>query len=137
MDNAPSEYRFTYVPFESPPNIAHALSQAGEKLKHPISLQRRVLLDNLVRKWAWYLQSSSSSDSSSEDSSSDDDDSSSDDMEDGDDSAVPAPAVSSGAGEPGCSYADFSANQDVSTNASPSVSEDGAGPPPKRPRLDD
>ncbi|KAL3193959.1 hypothetical protein MRX96_054082, partial [Rhipicephalus microplus] len=90
---------------------------AAEKLRHDISLHRRVLLENFVRSWAWYFYPPSSEDSSSEDSSSDDDDSSSDDnVEDGDESAVPAPT-------------DSSENQNVSNNPSPFVSEDGAGPP--------
>ncbi|KAH7939565.1 hypothetical protein HPB52_013847 [Rhipicephalus sanguineus] len=101
------------------PNANDYILQAREKIRNSESLHRRVLLEESLKKWAPHDNSSS-------------DDSSSDDEED--DGAVPVPAIRD---EVGDEDGDTSPIPDVSNQALPYVSEDEAGPPCKRRRLED
>ena len=100
------------------PNANDSILQAREKFRNSESLHRRVLLAESIKRWA------RRDDSSSDDSSSDGED---------DDGAVPVPDI---AVEVGNGDAETSPPSDVSNSALPNLSDDEAGPPCKRRRLD-
>ncbi|KAH7939566.1 hypothetical protein HPB52_013848 [Rhipicephalus sanguineus] len=101
------------------PNVNDYILQAREKFRNSECLYRRVLLAESVKKWASRDNSSS-------------DDPSSEVEEDG--GAVPVPAIRD---EVGDGDGETSPILDVSNHALPYISEDEAGPPCRRRRLED
>ncbi|KAL3197968.1 hypothetical protein MRX96_053842 [Rhipicephalus microplus] len=119
------------MPVNVAPTIDDLISQAQWKMQHTSSLLRYVLLAESLKIWV-PCDNSSTDDSSSDDSSSED--SWSDDAST-DDGADSAPAVSGAGVEVG--NAEASTGSDTVCRVLPSVSDDDAGPPCKRRRLDD
>ncbi|KAL1463868.1 hypothetical protein MTO96_043170 [Rhipicephalus appendiculatus] len=99
------------------PNVNDAISQAREKFRESLSLHRRVLLGECLKKWT--RRDASSTDDSS-----------------GDDGAGPSPALPDVDVEVGDGDAETSPRYDAES-VLPSVSDDQAGPPRKRRRQDD
>ncbi|KAH8032135.1 hypothetical protein HPB51_023245 [Rhipicephalus microplus] len=103
------------------PNVNDAISQALKKIQSTSSLHHRVLLVECLKKWS-RCDDSSINDSSSNDSSTDHDT-----------NPAPAPGVDLGVGD-----GDAETSQRPDTESVlPSASEDEAGPPRRRRRLDD
>ncbi|KAL1463867.1 hypothetical protein MTO96_043169 [Rhipicephalus appendiculatus] len=110
------------MPVKDSPNMNDAISQAQEKTRHSLSLHRRILLVECLKKWT-RRDDSSSDDSSSDDSSSDD-------------GAGAAPDLPGVGVEVGDGDAETSPRHDAEI-VLPSLSDDQAGPPRKRRRQDD
>lgn len=101
----------------SAPTAQDIMLQAKEKIRSSKSLHRRVLILQWLKIWAWQ-----------------DDSASYEEEEDGVVLAPAVPAVGDGVGD---GDAETSRRFDASNRAMPYVSEDEAGPPCKRRRLDD